>query len=386
MSRTRKYHTSYAHERERLTGPSRSLNTETCQRGPDVYEKSIDRCNNRTTGTTAAAVAGMSIETMSHVLGLDVGDSTRKLVLIGYANHAHADGTAAFPGVATVARYANCSTRTVQRHVAQLLEDGYLREGDQSLVALKRADQRPIVYDVAMSSLERDRWRADATDGRRAQAAHQGRIGGHVSAINAQVARGDNLTPRAESEFSQVNRGDNLSPRPDGLRGDTESPNGVTPVTERGDTAVSPKPSLTHPGNHPAAGREHAMDTAAAERRAPGAAAAKSIVLRTLPDVSGDEAAAIVERVRTEKRPRDLAAMVAHIAGAGELPDLLDDVRLIADEPEAVAVVDAVAIAARTGKQLEFCDHGGLAGVHPVTGIPLCVLCARQIPRQGAAA
>lgn len=181
----------------------------------------------------------MSIEALTHVLSLNVGDSTRKLVLIGYANHAHRDGRNAWASVETIAKYANCSTRTVQRHVAQLVADGFMREGDQTLVAHLRGDRRPIVYDVAMSEEQRLAWQEAAKSGTgvRAAAAERGRR-----------RRGDNLTPGGEQPVEPgVNlspgRGDSLTPR-EPERGDTGDVNGVTPVTQRGDIAVSPKPSV----------------------------------------------------------------------------------------------------------------------------------------------
>lgn len=160
---------------------------------------------------------------MSYVLSLTVGDSTRKLILVGYANHAHKDGTSAWASPKTVGEYADCSERTVQRHLSVLLTEGYLREGNQQLVAHLPADRRPIVYDVSMSTEVREQWRSTYEEsGRRATAAAHGR------------KRGDTLTPR---------RGDTHDAT--GVTG--ASPRGVTPVTERGDTAMSPEPSLNRP-------------------------------------------------------------------------------------------------------------------------------------------
>lgn len=148
----------------------------------------------------------MSIEALSHVLNTKVGDPTRKLILLGYANHAHRDGTAAWPAVQTIADYADCSTRSVQRHLRTLVVDGFLREGDQALVSHLRRDRRPVVYDVSMSDADRLAW-ADS------------------------------------------GRGDNLSPGSRGDTGDADEAHGVTPVTPRGDTAVSPEPSGNRPSS-----------------------------------------------------------------------------------------------------------------------------------------
>lgn len=179
----------------------------------------------------------MSIEALTYVLGLDVGDSTRKLVLVGLANHAHRDGTTSWATAETVATYANCSARTVQRHIGRLLVDGYIREGDQSALPDSiRRDRRPIVYDVALTETDRAAWAAQQQVGRRAQSTQFGRLAviarGDI-AVSPRSERGDDLSPRP---------GVNLSPREPG-QDDTNRAHGVTDSTPRGDTAMSPKPS-----------------------------------------------------------------------------------------------------------------------------------------------
>lgn len=161
----------------------------------------------------------MSIEALAAVLNMDFGDSTRKLVALGLANHADRDGSNAWPAMKTLADYANCSTRTAQRHVAALLSEGFIREGDQGKVTHLDPRRRPIVYDVALSQDQARTWRVEGSAG-----------------------------PEFRAKFV---RGDNLSPQDSVLRGDTDDGYGVTPVTSRGDTAVSSKPSLNHPENRP---------------------------------------------------------------------------------------------------------------------------------------
>lgn len=80
-----------------------------------------------------------------------VADPTATLVLIGLADHAADDGTGAWPGRATLARYARCSTDTVDRRLAQLVEAGVIARGDQQLVARYRPDRRPVVYDLLLA-------------------------------------------------------------------------------------------------------------------------------------------------------------------------------------------------------------------------------------------
>ena len=56
----------------------------------------------------------MSIEACSFVLGLTMGrgNGIRKLILLGYANHADKHGRGAYPSTRTIADYAECDIRT----------------------------------------------------------------------------------------------------------------------------------------------------------------------------------------------------------------------------------------------------------------------------------
>ena len=125
-----------------------------------------------------------------------VTDPAAKVVLIGLANHAHADGTVAFPRISVLAAYCRCSERTVQRKLSDLLAAGVIRRGDQGYVAHLRPDRRPVVYDLDMPS------------------------------------RGDNLTPREPSGVTAQAE-----------RGDTGVASGVTTVSDR--TVLEPSLELT---------------------------------------------------------------------------------------------------------------------------------------------
>jgi hypothetical protein len=140
----------------------------------------------------------MSVEAIAWALAQNLGDPTRKLVLIGLANHAHRDGTEAWASNETIAEYANCSRRTVQRHLQALVDSGVIARGDQSAVERVRADRRPVVYDII-------------------------------------AMRGDTVSRRDE-------RGDTEDERR-GIAMSRRDPDGVSPVTERGDIAMSHKPS-----------------------------------------------------------------------------------------------------------------------------------------------
>lgn len=116
------------------------------------------------------------------------------------------------------------------------------------------------------------------------------------------------------------------------------------------------------------------MEQQHARERAP--AAAIKIVLETLDDATADEAEAIVDWVRRERKPRSLVPVLRTIAQAGELPDVLAQARA---ELGKRATADALALAMASPA----CEHGvgGGTGLHPDTGLPLCPICRRKIQR-----
>ncbi len=71
-------------------------------------------------------------------------------VLMGLANKADSGGRAAWPGQATLAQWAKKGERAARKDLAQLEELKLIRRGDQSLVAHLAADERPVVWDLAM--------------------------------------------------------------------------------------------------------------------------------------------------------------------------------------------------------------------------------------------
>jgi hypothetical protein len=154
----------------------------------------------------------VSIEASSFVLGLSMGQGNgiRKLILLGYANHADKHGRGAYPSTRTIADYAECDVRTVQRHLRWLTERGYLHEGDQQMVDHLDPRYRPIVYDVAMTAEQIEQWASGTgpDSGNRARAAQAGRRGGRAS---SQVSRGDKnnglgVTDRAVRGDNRVTR------------------------------------------------------------------------------------------------------------------------------------------------------------------------------------
>ncbi|MFI1914545.1 helix-turn-helix domain-containing protein [Nocardia sp. NPDC020380] len=93
----------------------------------------------------------MSVEAMAWALigAPDVG-GREQVVLIGLANHAHADGTFSYPSHATLAAYARCDKRTVRRAIASLETKGLIERGDQRAVDHLPPDRRPIVWNLLL--------------------------------------------------------------------------------------------------------------------------------------------------------------------------------------------------------------------------------------------
>ena len=69
----------------------------------------------------------------------------RLQVLVGLANHAGPDGTAAFPSVRTLMRYTGLAERTVRACLSRLEASGVICPCDPAITAarIRRADRRP---------------------------------------------------------------------------------------------------------------------------------------------------------------------------------------------------------------------------------------------------
>lgn len=74
-------------------------------------------------------------------------------VLVNLAERADAYGYGAWPAVGTLADTLECSPRTVQRALRELVLAGLIRVGDQSQLEHIRADHRPTLYDVLTPAL-----------------------------------------------------------------------------------------------------------------------------------------------------------------------------------------------------------------------------------------
>lgn len=96
----------------------------------------------------------MSIESVAKALNTDASlTATEKLVLIGIANH-DGDG-GAWPSVATLARYANCEPRSVQRCIRRLETLGLVAT-DRNAGGTKDTpdDRRPNRYRLFPQAVE----------------------------------------------------------------------------------------------------------------------------------------------------------------------------------------------------------------------------------------
>jgi len=91
----------------------------------------------------------MSAKVVGLVLDSQVKmDPTTKLVLVSFAEHAHPDGTHAFPSVQRIARYCCIDRRTAQRHIAKLKDRGLLVE------VTPAAGTKPAEYRVVLEALD----------------------------------------------------------------------------------------------------------------------------------------------------------------------------------------------------------------------------------------
>ena len=205
----------------------------------------------------------MSVELISWALNLapvpaDCGgqpSSACKFVLVGLANHAGPDGTAAFPSVATLIRYTGLSERTVRTCLDRLAAAGIISPCDPGIVAarIKRADRRPQGWDLNLS-LVRD----DLDDAAVAVLEHQ--FPGLTARLAAAARPGaDGQSGGVQSPRPAASGSEAVDNWPGGVRplhpelgtGCNRRADGVQPVQSRG-AAVAPEPSK-EPSREPAA-------------------------------------------------------------------------------------------------------------------------------------
>jgi hypothetical protein len=196
----------------------------------------------------------VSVEAISWALNLAPVPADRggqpstacKFVLVGLANHAGPDGTAAFPSVTTLVRYTGLSERTVRTCLDRLAAGGIISPCDPDIVAarIKRADRRPQGWDLNLSLVRNDLDDAAVAIlehhfpglGRRLAAAAQPGAEGRADGVQAPhpVVTGGEAVDNWPSGVQQVH--------PALGTGCKRHADGVQPAQERG-AVVAPEPS-----------------------------------------------------------------------------------------------------------------------------------------------
>lgn len=97
----------------------------------------------------------MSLEALLWVVDLPLNACSASAfrVLAKLADRADKLGRNTYPKVGTLAAQLECSPRTVQRAIRELLDAGLIREGDPTSVKGARADRVPNVYDLMTPAL-----------------------------------------------------------------------------------------------------------------------------------------------------------------------------------------------------------------------------------------
>lgn len=138
----------------------------------------------------------MSIRVMTFVWDARL-PTAEKIVLLVIADHANDDGSNAWPSIATIARKASMSERSVQRHIKSLEQAGVLRVEQQGGGTAKmRSDRRPNRYDVVLDAIH------GVTDATSTE----------VDGVTDETSRGDNdASTGCQTEHHGVTR---VSPNP----------------------------------------------------------------------------------------------------------------------------------------------------------------------------
>jgi len=189
-----------------------------------------------------------------------------KFVLVGLANHAGPDGTAAFPSVATLVRYTGLSERTVRTCLDRLEAGGIIARCDPGIVAarIRRADRRPQGWDLDLGLVRGDLADGDASGhdrqllglAARAGAAARAGIGDGVQPVHPDRRPVDNSPDRVHQVHPAAGTGCN------------ERTNGVQPVQPRG-AAAAPEP-YREPSIEPSAAAASVREALPADGRAGG--------------------------------------------------------------------------------------------------------------------
>jgi hypothetical protein len=295
--------------------------------------------------------------------------STRS-VLLALAVYMSADGRNARPGHANLTTITGLSSRSLSRHLAAAVDAGYLRQsyrggfrGGRAGATRARASGYEAVvpkdvFDRGVELLSGPPWR---------RASEPDTDGGFTPSEASEPDTDGGFTP---SEASEPDTDGGFTPseaagHPDGpsepdIRGSEPDICGNEP-----DTGVYPSRSAHHV-------RE---DHAASRARDPLTDKAVTLV-REHTDASDAEATAVLELVRAERHPNNLAGLLRRLAVDGELTQWLDRARAAQSKAD-------LREARERAEQAPDCHHGTPHGtaVHPDTGQSwFCPLCRREQP------
>lgn len=203
----------------------------------------------------------MSVEALNWALNLapvpldkdGKPNSACAFVLVGLANQANDDGTAAFPSVDTLVRYTRLSERTVRTALDRLEESGVIAPCDPAIVAahIRRADHRPQGWNLHLSLIRPDLTGKDIDALERKIPGLRARV---EAARNAQTPVCDGVQPLHPAPSEPVeNQSHEVQPlHPAAGTGCNQRTDGVQPAQPRG-AAIAPEPSIEPPSEPPAA-------------------------------------------------------------------------------------------------------------------------------------
>lgn len=245
----------------------------------------------------------MSVQAITWVLE-EAPDLPPHLVgtALGLANHADRHGQGSYPSQATLAWYARKSDRAVRKDLRDLLKLKLARLGDQRLVQHIPADERPVVYDLAMECkrarpVKKERNHSSGREGK-----------GAGTTVPAARHGDDRKGP--EPQFPPINgRGRNHSSA--ALNGGTGTP------TQRDRNHSSEGTGTTVPTNRPLTVLEplHHAPTTVSSRLAAALM------------IEEDEARKVVQLVITERRPTAPGRYIASLIDSGDIHGYVERVR-----------------------------------------------------------
>lgn len=147
----------------------------------------------------------MSIEAMNWALKQQlVSDSGACWVLMGLANHAREDGSAAFPSIATLIQYTKLSERTIRTKLRALEDLKVISKGNQRIAQALgyRPDRCPTVYDLHINLGFEWEKRAANVAPRYERAAIDVDTGGNIRLSEGQFTTERGATAAPETSFN----------------------------------------------------------------------------------------------------------------------------------------------------------------------------------------